>query len=47
MDLRAVPKSVPGYAQTVIITGNHIHQIGPDSFAELTNVTNISLSNNR
>ncbi|CAG00030.1 unnamed protein product, partial [Tetraodon nigroviridis] len=46
-DLRAVPQSVPGYARTVIITGNRIHRIGPDSFAELTNVTNVSLGNNR
>lgn len=46
-DLQVVPQSVPGYARTVIITGNNIHQIGPDSFAELENVTNIFLSNNR
>lgn len=46
-DLLAVPQSVPGYARTVIITGNNIHQIGPDSFPALENVTNISLSNNR
>ncbi|XP_051263125.1 trophoblast glycoprotein-like [Dicentrarchus labrax] len=46
-DLLTVPQSIPGYARTVIITGNNIHQIGPDSFAELENVTNIILSNNR
>lgn len=46
-DLLAVPQSVPGYARTVFITGNDIHQIGPDSFAELENVTNIILSNSR
>ncbi|XP_073341739.1 trophoblast glycoprotein-like [Pagrus major] len=46
-DLLAVPQSVPGYARTVFITGNNIHLIGPDSFAELENVTNIILSNNR
>uniref|UniRef100_H2U9Y0 Trophoblast glycoprotein-like n=1 Tax=Takifugu rubripes TaxID=31033 RepID=H2U9Y0_TAKRU len=46
-NLQAVPQSVPGYTRTLIITGNHISQIGPDSFAELTNVTSIILSNNR
>ncbi|KAM4633812.1 trophoblast glycoprotein-like [Polymixia lowei] len=46
-DLRSVPQNIPGYARTVIITGNNIHQIGPDSFTELENVTNIILSNNR
>lgn len=46
-DLLAVPQSIPGYARTVIITGNNINQIGPDSFTELENVTNIILSNNR
>ncbi|XP_072250676.1 trophoblast glycoprotein-like [Leuresthes tenuis] len=42
-----VPQDIPGYARTIIITGNDIHQIGPDSFTELGNVTNIILSNNR
>lgn len=46
-DLRGVPASVPGYARTVTITGNRIHQIGPGSFAELANVTDLRLSNNR
>ncbi|XP_059194378.1 trophoblast glycoprotein-like [Centropristis striata] len=46
-DLLTVPQSIPGYAKTVIITGNNIHHIGPDSFTELENVTNILLSNNR
>ncbi|XP_059909229.1 trophoblast glycoprotein-like [Gadus macrocephalus] len=46
-DLRAVPLSIPGYARTLIVTGNNIPQIGPDSFPELENVTNICLSNNR
>lgn len=46
-DLLMVPHIIPGYAKTVIITGNNIHQIGPDSFKELENVTNIILSNNR
>lgn len=46
-DLLAVPQGFPGYARTVIITGNNIQQIGPDSFAEQENVTNIILSNNR
>ncbi|KAM9353453.1 trophoblast glycoprotein-like [Symphorus nematophorus] len=46
-DLLTMPQSIPGYARTVIITGNNIHHIGPDSFAELENVTNIILSNNR
>ncbi|KAF7660072.1 hypothetical protein LDENG_00288530 [Lucifuga dentata] len=43
----SVPQSLPGYARTVIITGNNIQRIGPDSFTELENVTNIILSNNR
>ncbi|XP_040900583.1 trophoblast glycoprotein-like [Toxotes jaculatrix] len=46
-DLRTVPQSIPGYARTAIITGNNIHQIAPDSFTEMENVTNIILSNNR
>ncbi|XP_026149448.1 trophoblast glycoprotein-like [Mastacembelus armatus] len=46
-DLLTVPPSIPGYTRTVIITGNNIHQIAPDSFTELENVTNIILSNNR
>lgn len=46
-DLTAVPQSIPGYARTVIITGNDIRQVGPESFAELQNVTNLVLSNNR
>lgn len=46
-DLLMVPQIIPGYAKTVIVTGNNIHQIGPDSFTELENVTNIILSNNR
>ena len=46
-DLRAVPLSIPGYARTLIITGYNIPRIGPDSFPELENVTNICLSNNR
>ncbi|XP_034729603.1 trophoblast glycoprotein-like [Etheostoma cragini] len=46
-DLLTVPQSIPGYAKTVIITGNNIHWIGPHSFTELENVTNIILSNNR
>ncbi|XP_070690924.1 trophoblast glycoprotein-like [Pempheris klunzingeri] len=46
-DLLKVPQSIPGYTRTVIITGNNINQIGPDSFTELENVTNIILSNNR
>uniref|UniRef100_A0A3B3DE24 Trophoblast glycoprotein 1a n=1 Tax=Oryzias melastigma TaxID=30732 RepID=A0A3B3DE24_ORYME len=45
--LLTVPKNIPGYARTLIFTGNHLHQIGPDSFTELKNVTNIILSNNR
>lgn len=45
--LLAVPQMIPGYVRTLIITGNNIHQIGPDSFKELENVTNIILSNNR
>ncbi|KAM3873413.1 trophoblast glycoprotein-like [Diretmus argenteus] len=46
-DLHAVPQSIPGYARTVIITGNSIHRIGPDSFTGLENATNIILSSNR
>ncbi|XP_045900093.1 trophoblast glycoprotein-like [Micropterus dolomieu] len=46
-DLLTVPQSIPGYARTVIVIGNNIHQIGPESFTELENVTNIILSNNR
>lgn len=45
--LLTVPQSVPGYARTVVITGNNIHQIAADSFREMENVTNIILSNNR
>ncbi|XP_077431982.1 trophoblast glycoprotein-like [Vanacampus margaritifer] len=45
-DLLMVPQIIPGYAKTVIITGNTIHGIGPDSFAELANVSNVILSNN-
>uniref|UniRef100_A0A672GBA5 Trophoblast glycoprotein-like n=1 Tax=Salarias fasciatus TaxID=181472 RepID=A0A672GBA5_SALFA len=45
-DLHSVPQNLPGYVRTVIITGNDIHQIGPDSFAQLENVTNVILSNN-
>ncbi|KAM6909819.1 trophoblast glycoprotein-like [Xenentodon cancila] len=45
--LLIVPQNIPGYARNLIITGNNIHQIGPDSFKELENVTNIILSNNR
>lgn len=46
-DLHMVPQRIPEYTRTVIITGNNIHQIAPDSFTELENVTNIILSNNR
>ncbi|XP_068180614.1 trophoblast glycoprotein-like isoform X2 [Antennarius striatus] len=46
-DLIMVPQSFPDYARTVIITGNNIQQIGPESLAELENVTNVILSNNR
>uniref|UniRef100_A0A8D2ZJT5 Trophoblast glycoprotein 1a n=1 Tax=Scophthalmus maximus TaxID=52904 RepID=A0A8D2ZJT5_SCOMX len=46
-DLLTVPQSIPGYARTVIITGNNIQQIAPESFTEMENVTNIILSNNR
>ncbi|KAM8869540.1 trophoblast glycoprotein-like [Spinachia spinachia] len=46
-EILTVPQSIPGYAQAVIITGRNIHQIGPDSFTKMENVTNIILSNNR
>lgn len=45
--LLRVPQNIPGYARTVFITGNNIHQIGADSFTELENVSNVILSNNR
>ncbi|KAF7226040.1 trophoblast glycoprotein [Nothobranchius furzeri] len=45
--LLRVPQNIPGYARTVVITGNNIHQIGAESFSELENVTNVILSNNR
>nr|XP_040020086.1 trophoblast glycoprotein-like isoform X1 [Gasterosteus aculeatus aculeatus] len=45
-EILTVPQSIPGYAKAVIITGNNIHQIGPDSFTKMENVTNIILSNN-
>ncbi|XP_054898150.1 trophoblast glycoprotein-like [Poeciliopsis prolifica] len=46
-DLLVVPQNIPGYTRSVVITGNNIHQVGPDSFTELQNVTNVILSNNR
>ncbi|XP_067366995.1 trophoblast glycoprotein-like [Channa argus] len=46
-DLLTVPQSISGYTRTLIITGNNIHQIAPDLFTKLENVTNINLSNNR
>ncbi|KAK5604832.1 hypothetical protein CRENBAI_008918 [Crenichthys baileyi] len=46
-DLLIVPQNIPGDTRNVVITGNNIHKIGPDSFTELQNVTNIILSNNR
>ncbi|XP_051527918.1 trophoblast glycoprotein a [Myxocyprinus asiaticus] len=46
-DLRDIPSGIPGYTRNLFITGNHISQIGPESFQGLDNVTNLSLSNNR
>ncbi|KAM9806368.1 trophoblast glycoprotein-like isoform X2 [Syngnathus typhle] len=46
-DLLTVPQMIPGYAKTVVITGNNIHKIGPDSFTELENISKVILSNNR
>ncbi|XP_028327589.1 trophoblast glycoprotein-like [Gouania willdenowi] len=46
-DLHLVPQDIPGYVRTAIITGNNIHQIGPNSFAQQENVTNLVLNNNR
>ncbi|KAJ3598330.1 hypothetical protein NHX12_001841 [Muraenolepis orangiensis] len=46
-DLRSVPLSIPGYARTLVVTGNHIHRIGAGSFPELENLTNVCLSDNR
>lgn len=45
-DLGAVPRGVPGYARTVVVTGDRIRQIGPGSLAGLANVTDVGLSNN-
>ncbi|XP_077384414.1 trophoblast glycoprotein-like [Festucalex cinctus] len=45
-DLLMVPQIIPGYAKTVIITGNTIPRIGPDSFTELANVSNVILRDN-
>ncbi|XP_061676699.1 trophoblast glycoprotein-like [Syngnathoides biaculeatus] len=45
-DLRTVPAIFPGYAKTVVITGNAIDKIGPDSFKGLGNVSDVVLSNN-
>ncbi|KAK7926253.1 hypothetical protein WMY93_008563 [Mugilogobius chulae] len=38
---------IPGYARTIVITGNNLQQIESDSFTDLDNVTNIILGNNR
>uniref|UniRef100_A0A8C6SSW7 Trophoblast glycoprotein-like n=1 Tax=Neogobius melanostomus TaxID=47308 RepID=A0A8C6SSW7_9GOBI len=46
-DLPTLPQSIPGYARTIIVTGNNIQRIEADSFTQLDNVTNIILSNNR
>ncbi|XP_049587273.1 trophoblast glycoprotein isoform X3 [Syngnathus scovelli] len=46
-DLLMVPQMIPGYAKTVVITGNNIYKIGPDSFTELENISKVILSNNR
>uniref|UniRef100_A0A8C1LI38 Trophoblast glycoprotein a n=1 Tax=Cyprinus carpio TaxID=7962 RepID=A0A8C1LI38_CYPCA len=46
-DLRDIPSGIPSYTRNLFITGNHISQIGPESFQGLENVTNLSLSNNR
>ncbi|XP_057690779.1 trophoblast glycoprotein-like [Corythoichthys intestinalis] len=45
-NLLMVPQIIPGYAKTVIITGNTIQRIGPNSFTELENVSHVILSNN-
>uniref|UniRef100_A0A3B3ZBD8 LRRCT domain-containing protein n=1 Tax=Periophthalmus magnuspinnatus TaxID=409849 RepID=A0A3B3ZBD8_9GOBI len=45
-DLLTLPRSIPGYARTIIITGNNLQRIESDSFTELDNVTNIILNNN-
>ncbi|XP_048057942.1 trophoblast glycoprotein a [Megalobrama amblycephala] len=46
-DLRDIPTGIPSYTRNLFITGNHISQIGRESFQGLDNVTNLSLSNNR
>lgn len=46
-DLRDIPSGIPSYTRNLFITGNHISQIGPESFQGLDNVTNLSLFNNR
>ncbi|XP_020792846.2 trophoblast glycoprotein-like [Boleophthalmus pectinirostris] len=45
-DLSILPRNIPGYARTIIITGNNLQRIESDSFTELDNVTNIILNNN-
>ncbi|XP_077455480.1 trophoblast glycoprotein-like [Stigmatopora argus] len=45
-NLLMVPQIIPGYTKTVIVTGNTIQRIGPDSFTELENVSHVILSNN-
>ncbi|KAJ8273443.1 hypothetical protein GJAV_G00101670 [Gymnothorax javanicus] len=45
-DLRHIPTGIPAYTRNLFITGNHISQIGSESFKGLDNVTTLSLSNN-
>uniref|UniRef100_A0A3P9J3F7 Trophoblast glycoprotein-like n=1 Tax=Oryzias latipes TaxID=8090 RepID=A0A3P9J3F7_ORYLA len=42
--LLTVPKNIPGYARTLIFTGNHLHQIGPDSFKKITELASHTFS---
>ncbi|XP_008321679.1 trophoblast glycoprotein-like [Cynoglossus semilaevis] len=46
-DLLRVPQRIPGFTRTVIVTGNNIHRVSPNSFTDTGNVTNVILSNNR
>lgn len=46
-DLLTVPQNIPRFTRNVVITGNNIRKIGPHSFTELQNVTNVILSKNR
>ncbi|KAM8825961.1 trophoblast glycoprotein-like [Synchiropus picturatus] len=46
-NLVSVPRGIPGYARTVVITGNSVARVSADSLTELGNVSNLILSSNR